>query len=279
MAARLLLRSLRRGSSSPATHLARGLLHRSPSPSPGVLRRWFFQGSQSAQSKPPRRLRLGAVANAVSASFVCASAAPFFNQKSLATLHGSNMEKRQWTDDIIAANLLVYVADIALKRKLTMWGAKVNSLISKGQIWRLATPALLHGPLYHITLNTLSLASIGPKVEEVVGPRRFLAIYFTSAISGSLMSYWFSSAHGIGASGAICGLVGAQAVYLWRHQDLFGNAKENLDNIKFVILLNLGIGLLCRRLDNWAHLGGLLGGAAIEWFYGPDWKGRPLFGQ
>ncbi|KAM3391792.1 hypothetical protein ACQJBY_013102 [Aegilops geniculata] len=156
---------------------------------------------------------------------------------------------------------------------------KVNSLISKGQIWRLVTPALLHGPLYHITLNTFSLASIGPQVEEVAGPKRFLAIYFTSALSGSLMSYWFNSAHSVGASGAIFGLVGAQAVYLWRHQELFANAKENLENIKYVVLLNLGIGILCRRIDNWAHLGGLLGGAAVEWFYGPDWKGRPLFGQ
>ncbi|XP_044321225.1 RHOMBOID-like protein 10, chloroplastic [Triticum aestivum] len=133
-----------------------------------------------------------------------------------------------------------------------------------------------------IQFNTLSLASIGPKVEKDAGPIRFLAIYCTSALSGSLMSYWFSSArtYGVGASGAICGLVDAYAVYVWRHKELFRNGKEVLESVKIVVLLNVGIGILLRhRIDNWAHLGGFLGGAAVEWFYGPDWKRRPLFSQ
>ncbi|XP_044335819.1 RHOMBOID-like protein 10, chloroplastic [Triticum aestivum] len=201
--ARLLLRSLtlRRPplvSSSPGAHPAADLLHRWPTLDGQsgrefwgnlhavFLRRGFGGSHSSSPSKTPRRIGLGAVANALSASFVCAF--PPFNQTSLPHDHGSNSEKRRCTYDIIAVNLLVYVADIALKRKLTMWGAKDNDLISKGQIWRLATPVLLHGRLRHIAVFVLVLVEI------------------TIILLCSLMSYWFTSTPGIGASGAIFGL-------------------------------------------------------------------------
>ncbi|KAL2579142.1 hypothetical protein AAZV13_15G044500 [Glycine max] len=171
--------------------------------------------------------------------------------------------------------------------KLLLWGAKINSLIEKGQLWRLAMSSFLHANTGHLLVNCYSLNSVGPTVESFSGPRRFLAVYFISAIykkSGSAMSYWFCRMPSEGASGAIFGLVGSVAVFVLRHKDLVGGGKKDLQHIAQVIALNMVIGLLSTGIDNWGHLGGLVGGVAASWFIGPAWKhestsrdGRRLF--
>ncbi|KAK7302444.1 hypothetical protein RJT34_13334 [Clitoria ternatea] len=191
---------------------------------------------------------------------------------------------RKWTHILLAANVLFYVAQLATQGKLLMWGAKVNSLIDKGQIWRLATSSFLHANIGHLLINCYSLNSVGPTVESFSGPRRFLAVYFVSAIASSAMSYWFCRMPAVGASGAIFGLVGSVAVFVLRHKDLVGGGKEDLQHIARVIALNMVIGLLSNGIDNWGHLGGLVGGIATSWLIGPAWKhestsrnGRRLF--
>ncbi|KAK9286084.1 hypothetical protein L1049_014464 [Liquidambar formosana] len=179
---------------------------------------------------------------------------------------------RQWTNILLAVNVLVYIAQISTQGKLMLWGAKINSLIDKGQLWRLATSSLLHANIGHLMVNCYSLNSVGPTMESISGPRRYLAVYFTSAIASSLMSYWLCKAPAVGASGAIFGLVGSVAVFVMRHRGLAGGGKEDLQHIARVIILNMAIGLLSKSIDNWGHLGGLLGGAATSWLIGPAWK-------
>ncbi|KAM3391791.1 hypothetical protein ACQJBY_013101 [Aegilops geniculata] len=191
--------------------------------------------------------------------------------------HGRDREKRRWTDVLIALCLMLHAVDVATTRRLCAWGMKDNALIRKGEIWRLLTSSFLHGGIIHIGLNMFSLDDFGPMVEEATGPARFLAICCTSALAGSLMSYLFTPKPSVGASDAICGLISAHAVYMWRHRGHLEKAQENLEEIAFVIFMNLCIGLLLWRIiDNWAHLGGLLGGAAMGWFVGPNWSGGPV---
>ncbi|RYQ82805.1 hypothetical protein Ahy_B10g101375 isoform D [Arachis hypogaea] len=161
---------------------------------------------------------------------------------------------------------------------------KINSLIDKGQFWRLATSSFLHANVGHLLINCYSLNSVGPTVEIFSGPKRFLAVYFASAIASSAMSYWFCRMPAVGASGAIFGLVGSVAVFVLRHKDIVGGGKEDLLHIAHVIALNMLIGLLSNGIDNWGHLGGLIGGVAASWLIGPAWKhestsrdGRRLF--
>lgn len=224
----------------------------------------------------------GSLGNVFSASFVCSSALFGGNRSNGRYIgngnlqpsrpRGINSKKRLWTNVLLAVNILAYIAQVATQGKLLMWGAKVNSLIDRGEFWRLATSSLLHGNLTHLAFNCFSLNSIGPTVELVTGPRRFLAVYFTSALAGSLMSYCCCQSPSVGASGAIFGLVGSYAVYTWRHKKLLGRGKESLEHIARVVILNMGMGLLSRGIDNWGHLGGLLGGVATAWFIGPDWQ-------
>ncbi|XP_011006552.1 PREDICTED: uncharacterized protein LOC105112524 [Populus euphratica] len=103
----------------------------------------------------------------------------------------SSFNGRQWTNILLAINILVYFAQIATQGKLLFWGAKVNSLIDKGQFWRLATSSVLHANIGHLMVNCYSLNSVGPTIENLSGPRRFIAVYLTSAIASSAMSYWF----------------------------------------------------------------------------------------
>ncbi|XAR49398.1 Rhomboid protease [Bertholletia excelsa] len=179
---------------------------------------------------------------------------------------------RGWTNALLAINVLVYVAQIATQGKLLLLGAKINSLIDKGQLWRLATSSFLHANIGHLMVNCYSLNSIGPSVESISGPRRYLAIYFTSAVASSAMSYRLCKAPAVGASGAIFGLVGSFAVFVLRHKGMVKGGKEDLRHIAHVILLNMVIGLLSKGIDNWGHLGGLLGGAATSWLIGPAWR-------
>lgn len=183
---------------------------------------------------------IGALGNAFTAPYVC-SAALFSgngpggryisNGKLLRRRpRGTDSKKRLWTNVLLALNVLAYVAQVASEGKLLMWGAKINSLIDRGQFWRLATSSLLHANLTHLAFNCFSLNSIGPMVEMLTGPRRFLAVYFSSALAGSFMSYCCSTSPAVGASGAIFGLVGANAVYMWRHRSFFVNSRESLEH-------------------------------------------------
>ncbi|KAG6651929.1 RHOMBOID-like protein 10, chloroplastic [Carya illinoinensis] len=188
-------------------------------------------------------------------------------------ISGKNaFDGRRWTNILLAANVLVFIAQTATQGKLLLWGAKINSLIDAGQLWRLATSSFLHANVGHLMVNCYSLNSIGPNAEKISGPRRFLAVYFASAIASSAMSYWFCKAPAVGASGAIFGLVGAVAVFVMRHRQLVGGGKEDLQHIARVVVLNMTIGLLSKGIDNWGHLGGFLGGAATSWLLGPAWK-------
>lgn len=149
-------------------------------------------------------------------------------------------------------------------------GAKVNSAIAQGQWWRLVTPIFLHAGLLHIGFNMYALYVIGPEVEGPLGHARFLFLYMHAGVAGVLLSLVMSAKPSVGASGAIFGLVAAQAVYLYRHRDAFGElGRRRFMNIVMVMLINLAIGASAAQIDNWGHLGGLLGGAGVAWALGP----------
>jgi rhomboid protease GluP len=163
---------------------------------------------------------------------------------------------------------------------LVTWGANMNILVVQGEWWRLITSTFLHAapmPL-HIALNGYALYIIGMDLEALVGRARFLAIYAISALAGSVSSFIFmpADAPGVGASGAIFGLVGALGVYFGLYRRLFGRVGTiQFWNIIVIILLNVGIGFLGIQffgkyvIDNSAHIGGLLAGAAAGYVLCP----------
>uniref|UniRef100_A0A8R7TPJ5 Peptidase S54 rhomboid domain-containing protein n=1 Tax=Triticum urartu TaxID=4572 RepID=A0A8R7TPJ5_TRIUA len=282
------------GFCSSAAQLGNCVLHCSP---PGMRElhvlpravpnnsRWFGGGSRwhSSSSKAPRPRRILTnvlfAASFSSAGLLIDDTSSEDKQKSppMGPIDtGSNKKKthkRDCTNALLAINVMVYVVDVAARGRLSLCGAMVNEMVKKGQIWRLVTPCFLHGGLIHLGVNSLALHDIGPMVEEVIGPARFLTIYFTSALAGSLMSYCAGIKSSVGASTAICGLIGAQAVYMWRHRNHLEKTNVTLGRIAFDVVINVGVGLyVMKRIDNWGHLGGLLAGVVVECFVGPHWK-------
>ena len=155
---------------------------------------------------------------------------------------------------------------------LLIFGAKINQAIIAGQVWRLFTPMLLHASILHIAFNMYALYALGPQLERYYGHWRFLALYILSGFAGNLASFYMSPATSLGASTAIFGLIAAQGIFVYKNRSLFGkNSRSLLINIISIILLNLALGL-SPQIDNWGHLGGLLGGLSIAWFAGPVLK-------
>ena len=149
-------------------------------------------------------------------------------------------------------------------RALVDLGAKVNPYVAQGEIWRLFTATLLHDGILHLMFNLYALFALGPMLEAYVGPRRFLIIYLLGGLFGSLLSYAFSQSVSVGASGAIFGIIGATTVYFFRYRKNFGSqGRAILQNMIFVIVINLLFGLSAGYIDNWGHIGGLLGGALV----------------
>ena len=150
---------------------------------------------------------------------------------------------------------------------LIRFGAKeAYRIYVLGEYWRLFTAMFIHiGPM-HLAFNLYALYALGPMVEGYYGHWRFLAIYVIAGLSGSLASYAFSPAPSAGASGAIFGLAGAITVYFLKYRENFGaQGKAILQNMLFIIVINMVFGLSVGNIDNWGHIGGLIGGALVAW--------------
>jgi rhomboid protease GluP len=155
--------------------------------------------------------------------------------------------------------------------QLAKWGVKSNSDILNGEFWRLVTPVFLHGSIAHFGFNMYALFILGPSLERFYRPWRFLGLYFLSAICGNVISFLLSNNPSLGASTAIFGLITAEAVFLFKNRSLFGeNANRRLMNIGLILVVNLIFGLSPNSgIDNWGHIGGLIGGLAFAWSAGP----------
>jgi rhomboid protease GluP len=148
-------------------------------------------------------------------------------------------------------------------------GMKVNQLIIQGQYWRLITPVLLHGSILHLLFNMYALYAFGPGLESFYGHTRFLALYLVGGFAGNVASFIFSGSPSLGSSTAIFGLLGAEGVFMYQNRQIFGSrAQAALRNIIMVGLINLLLGL-SPGIDNWGHIGGLLGGITFAWFASP----------
>lgn len=85
--------------------------------------------------------------------------------------------------------------------------------VAHGQVWRLLTYAFLHGSLLHIIFNMLFLWWFGSDIEDIYGPREFLAIYLVAAVLAGLAceAAWLvdltNAGAVLGASGAVMAVV------------------------------------------------------------------------
>src|SRR5262249_44571512 len=94
-----------------------------------------------------------------------------------------------------------------------VFGDKSVPEVFQGEAWRLVTANYLHGGVIHLLFNCYALATLGPRVEEAFGARKFFSIYPVCGIVAMLASAVFSASPAVGASGALFGLMGFGIVY------------------------------------------------------------------
>jgi membrane associated rhomboid family serine protease len=156
------------------------------------------------------------------------------------------------------------------------------------------TAMFLHGNIFHLCGNMLALWVFGRRVEDACGPWRFLAFYVLAGTWAHvlfILVQFDSPIPGIGASGAIFGLMGA---YLLLYP---GGRIRTLVFVSFVplwpriraiwvVLYFVGIQIipaiqtLLRKEDysvnHWAHLGGFFSAVFILLFIRPEAFARYL---
>jgi len=128
-------------------------------------------------------------------------------------------------------------------------------LQATNQWYRLFTVALTHAGLLHLGFNMYALMVLGNPLEVAFGKNKFLIVFFTSLLTGSLTSAYFASTYGasVGASGAIFGLFGAMVI-------VGKKIGADIRSIVVIIGINFFIGFAMGGVDWRAHLGGLIGG-------------------
>ena len=184
------------------------------------------------------------------------------------------------TQVILVITIVIYLLQMATQYLLgadypEALGVKVNDLIVQGQLWRLLTPMLLHGSPLHIAFNMYALYAIGPGLERYYGRARYLALYILAGFTGNVLSFLISPQNSLGASTAIFGLLGAEGIFLYQNRQIFGKAAQRaLSNVIMIAAVNLLLGL-SPGIDNWGHIGGLIGGALFAWLAGPLFRVEP----
>jgi membrane associated rhomboid family serine protease len=186
-------------------------------------------------------------------------------------LHAVWSRRSHYTYFFFGLNILIFIL-MALaggstnEPTLMAFGVKANPEIARGQWWRFVTPIFLHIGILHLAFNSYALWIVGPQVEKLYGGSRFVILYVLTGIAGVAGSYFHSPrALSAGASGAIFGLFGVLLVFGIRYREnippFFKRAVGT--GVLPVIALNLIIGFSIPGIDNSAHIGGLLAGAAL----------------
>jgi rhomboid protease GluP len=154
-------------------------------------------------------------------------------------------------------------------QQLLKWGANFGPLSLGPQPWRMLTSNYVHIGIIHIFFNMWCLLNLGALAERIFDRWTYVLVYTASGLAGSLASLWrHPLVIGAGASGAIFGLAGAliAALYLGKLPIPRDALRSTMKSLVLFAGYNLFFGLV-PGIDNTAHIGGLLGGAALGAFF------------
>lgn len=163
------------------------------------------------------------------------------------------------TGTLIAINALVFLADASS-------GGVVGSLLALysdswfSSPWTLVTYGFAHADLIHVALNMYSLWIFGEALERALGQNKFLLLYLGSVVAGGLAFGLFSYGNVVGASGGVFGLMAAYFIFM---RAMGYRSSQML----VLIVLNVSIGFFYSSVAVSAHIGGLIAGGAIAWYF------------
>lgn len=168
-------------------------------------------------------------------------------------------------------NPLLGPSSISLQK---MGALDVQKVVDGHQWWRLITCNWLHGGVFHLLANMLSLLVIGIRLEQEFGFVKVGLLYVISGFGGSLLSALFIQSNiSVGASGALFGLLGSMLSELITNWTIYANKVAAFITLVVIIAVNLALGIL-PHVDNFAHIGGFLSGFLLGFVF----LIRPQFG-
>lgn len=164
---------------------------------------------------------------------------------------------------LIALNIIMFLVTMFNEEIFSLLVVWNKGIIKYGQYYRLITGTFLHANIVHLFFNMSALNSIGSQLEGFIGRTKFIVVYLLSGIVGSLLSVALHNTEfvGVGASGAIFGLLGSLLYFGYHYRVYLGQVMQS--QIIPIILVNLAIGFMFTNIDNYAHIGGLIGGLTV----------------
>lgn len=166
-----------------------------------------------------------------------------------------------WVLRLLVANVAIYfLSDLAPRLADQMVLVPAEMLTHP---WTPITYQFLHASPTHLLFNMISLFFFGPQVENRLGSRHFLSLYFVSGVTGALLSLTSPHVAVVGASGAIFGVMLAFARY-WPRVPIYIWGVLPIEARWLIIIMTvmslIGISSGGGGIAHFAHLGGFLGG-------------------
>ncbi len=178
------------------------------------------------------------------------------------------------TVTLIAINVFIFLATMLMgitEEIMEKYCLNGYDVVMNHQVYRMITAGFLHLEIMHLLFNMYALYVLGSQIESMMGKVKFTTIYFYSMIGASLLSIILNRNPSVGASGAIFGLMGAILYFGYYYRVYLGQIVKT--QIVPIILINLIVGFLPgSNIDNYAHIGGLIGGFFITMATGIKYK-------
>lgn len=173
---------------------------------------------------------------------------------------------------LIVINVIFFLGQLFVPNftdSLAVWN--IGIVLGK-QFYRLLTGMFLHGNLLHLFFNMYALYIIGKQLEGFLGRGKYISVYLLSGLMGNMLSVALHNDNfaAVGASGAIFGLMGALLYFGYHYRVYLGGVLES--QIIPLIVINLAIGFMFTGIDNFAHIGGLIGGVMTTMALGIKYK-------
>ena len=180
------------------------------------------------------------------------------------------------TSALLIINVLVWLGQISPIGLDITYEFFFAPLLAMSEPWRMLSAGFVHdwtGPI-HILFNSYAIWIFGRQLEPMLGPLRFLVLYLTSIVGGSVAVLWLSDpvVPVVGASGALFGLMAAFFVII---RATGGNASQLFG----LIAINFALGFFVSGISWEGHLGGMVAGFLIALVYAKTRRPNQLFLQ
>lgn len=159
---------------------------------------------------------------------------------------------------LIVVAAVVFAADLLMDGTLLEWGAK-SHLIWAGEWHRLIAANFVHADLIHLAVDMYALYIFGRIVEQLTSLWRMLLVFLIGGAVGFSVSLLASpDAYSVGSSASIFALMGYTLYYRLRFMPKRWLPTDTA--FAQIFGINLILGLTAPNIDQFAHLGGLVGG-------------------